>query len=84
VGIAIAVSMIEPIYVAEQNKLIEFDNRATIISCYAMIESVCAILFYLVISWFSKVSLELAFASIALLGIIGISILLVYNHSYKR
>lgn len=82
-GIAIATSMIVPIYVSEQNKLITSANRATMLSCYAIIESICAIFFYLVISWFSAMSLELTFGSIAVLGIIGIVILISYNRLIK-
>lgn len=80
IGVAVTVSMIVPIYAAEQNRLIDNENRATMLSCYAMIESVCAIPVYLLISWFSTISLELAFAANALLGIIGILILIGYNH----
>lgn len=80
IGVAVTVSMIVPIYAAEQNRLIDNENRATMLSCYAMIESICAIPVYLLISWFSTISLELAFAANALLGIIGILILIGYNH----
>lgn len=82
-GVTAAVAMIVPIYTAVQNKLIKNENRATMLSCYAMIESVCAILFYLIISWFSSISLEVSFLSIAILSLLGIVLFYKYTRLHK-
>lgn len=74
--VAASVAMMVPIYSSIQNKQIGNANRATMLSCYAIIESVLAIGFNIIISIVTRISINFSIAITAGLGVIGFLILL--------